>query len=312
MSEIDRAMWLDDMKQKANRSFDGWRGEAGQIASSLLLHVPRKRLAAFQSTFESYINEPKQSPLSALLDPLISDNALHLWTGSFTFLTRKAIETIVEEILVRREYHFNSQHERPTVIDAGANIGLATYYAKRSSNAGKVICFEPSDDCHALLTENVRRNKFEDVEIHKAALGTSDGVASFYSEAEAPLGGSLDPRGGTANMIENKVTIRRLAPFLQQPIGFLKMDIEGAEADVLEDCAEHLHNVENIFCEVHPIVGQTPSLLIRVLATLEQAGFMLHVARSPWSHRSHRDKPITNANRTYSLSVYGTRIAKKS
>src|SRR3990172_6752386 len=43
----------------------------------------------------------------------------------------------------------------------------------------------------------------------------------------------------------------RLRNSLEDRIDFLKIDIEGAEHQVLMDCADLLHNVENIFIEYH-------------------------------------------------------------
>ena len=96
---------------------------------------------------------------------------------------------------------------------------------------------------------------------------------------------------------------------MQQPVGLLKMDIEGAEADVLEACENDLELVENIFVEVHPVQDEHPGLLWRVLGVLDRAGYMTHVSRSPWSEGAHGTMPLMNAYRTYSLSVFATRLS---
>jgi FkbM family methyltransferase len=308
MSKIDREEWLEEIKLLTQRQPDENRREAARIATTLALHVPRPRLKAFSDNLIAYFEKPDQPPMTAVLDPLIDDHDISLWTGKFRFQSRKSLETIVEEILVRREYFFKSTSKNPVVIDAGANVGLATYFAIRSCAASKVICFEPSAENHKILMANIENNGFENVEVHLAALGTKNGEASFFMADDAPLAGSLQPRIEDAQRKEHKVKVVRLAPFLQEPIGLLKLDIEGSEADVLEDCENDLKNVENIFCEVHPVVGETPSLLHRVLGVLERAGFMVHVARSPWSEKSHRDRPIIHASRVYSLSVFATRL----
>ncbi len=49
----------------------------------------------------------------------------------------------------------------------------------------------------------------------------------------------------------------------------LKIDIEGAETDVLIDCADALAHVRNLFIEYHAYVGhpQTLGLIVRLLET---------------------------------------------
>ncbi len=55
---------------------------------------------------------------------------------------------------------------------------------------------------------------------------------------------------------------RKLGDVLAQHdrIDFLKMDIEGAEWEVLKDCAEKLSNVQNFFLEYHGKVQDTSRL----------------------------------------------------
>jgi FkbM family methyltransferase len=175
-------------------------------------------------------------------------------------------------------------------------------------NAGRLICFEPNPETFAILEENIAAMRIPSVELHCAALSREDGQAEFVRSASAPLAGSLAPRNTPSDSTRIKVPTRDLKPFLSSPIGLLKIDIEGAEAEVLEECADHLALVENLFCEVHPIPGETPSLLLRVLAVLERAGFYVHVARSPWSEKVHNTMPLVQAYRSYSLSVFATRV----
>jgi FkbM family methyltransferase len=282
--------------------------EVRRLVSSLSLHVPPSHLVAFADVVDKIVQSDRAASLAELLEPLIDGDRLQLWLGPLRFQDRSALCTIVEEILIRREYHFQSASDAPTVIDAGANVGLASYYARRMCNAGRLICFEPNPETFAILEENIAAMRIPSVELHCAALSREDGEAEFVRSASAPLAGSLAPRNTPSDSTRIKVPTRDLKPFLSSPIGLLKIDIEGAEAEVLEECADHLALVENLFCEVHPIPGETPSLLLRVLAVLERAGFYVHVARSPWSEKVHNTMPLVQAYRSYSLSVFATRV----
>lgn len=308
MTKIDRPAWLERLDALAGEAESHGLTRLAEIVRGLALHIRAPLLETFANRAEALIATPEVDPLEPLVRAMIRGGELRLWTGNFSFTDVRSLCTIVDEILLRQEYWFRSESDAPTVIDAGANTGLATYYVKRTCKAGRVICFEPDPDNFALLEANIAASNFEDVELHRAALSTQDGEALFQGRPDAPLAGSLAPRAPTGDEVAVPVKTLRLAAFLDQPVGLLKLDIEGAEADVLEDCADHLDQVENVFVEVHPVPGEAPSLLARVLAVLEGAGFSVHVARSPWSERAHRVRPLTHAARTYSLSVFATRL----
>ncbi len=310
MQAEERKASLDRLAALSSDPADVRRGHARRIAAAVAPHVPVRLLETFEANVMAYLSDPDGDPLDRLMDPLIKGRTLYLWTGPLRFQDRKSLLTILEEIIVNGEYHFRTTLEKPVVIDAGANVGLATYYAKRIGQAHKVVCFEPNPESHALLSENVTLSKFENVEIHQAAVSNVDGEAELYLPQDAPLAGSLAPRAGTDGLVKTTVKTMRISPFLEEPISLFKLDVEGAEAEVLEECEGQLHNVENLFCEVHPVAGETPSLLNRTLEILERTGFRVHVARSPWSSRSHDLRPILHASRVYSLSVYATRLGQ--
>jgi FkbM family methyltransferase len=304
MPPINRTAWISEMKQLARDVPD-----LGAALSPLILHAHPSVMTQITSAATNWADRKEGAPLPVLVDAMTQKGKLCLWTGPFEFQTKHALLTIIEEILIRREYHFKTTLAEPTVIDAGANIGLASYYARRNCNAGRLICIEPHPETFAVLTRNMVNPKFDGVELHQAALAPQEGEATLFFEPDAPLASSMDPRSQNGDLSKTQVRCMTLEPLLKEgPVGLLKIDIEGAEADVLEAVAGQLGQVENIFVEVHPTAGTSPSLLIRVLAILEAAGFFVHVARSPWSEATHRNLPLQNAYRTYSLSVYGTRI----
>lgn len=68
----------------------------------------------------------------------------------------------------------------------------------------------------------------------------------------------------------------RLKDYLSEPIDFLKLDIEGAETEVLRDCADSLSNVGNLFVEYHSFVGQNQTMN-KLLDTLIDANFRVQI-----------------------------------
>ena len=307
MTPISRNLLLERIRSAVSRSSSSELLALKTLSQALAIHVAPYRLEAFADVVERCATGELPSTLDSLINPLIHEERLHLWGAALRFQSRSSLSTIIDEIIIRQEYHFRSRSEAPLVIDAGANIGLSTYYAFRSCKASKIICFEPNPATFDILAANSISSHWP-VELHCAAVSHQDGEAILTTSSSAPLAASLDPRSLIGDETSIAVPTLRLRSFLNQPIGLLKIDIEGAEADVLEDCVDSLDLVENVFCEVHPIPGHSPSLLWRVLGVLERAGFLIHVSRSPWSEKVHRKKPLVNAYRMYSLSVFATRV----
>lgn len=61
-----------------------------------------------------------------------------------------------------------------------------------------------------------------------------------------------------------------------QKVSFLKLDIEGAEYEVLHECRELLGNVQNIFVEYHSFADKKQELS-GILKILENAGFRYYI-----------------------------------
>jgi len=145
--------------------------------------------------------------------------------------------------------------QQPTVIDCGANIGVSVLEWKTRWPMARIICFEPDPFAFRLLQKNIDSNDIPAVKCFQAALSDTDGRCEFYGQigkgADA-RGNSVNPQWGQRQQTACcRVPCRRLSPFLDQPVAFLKMDIEGLEESVLRESAHRLTNVQSIYVEVH-------------------------------------------------------------
>jgi hypothetical protein len=103
-----------------------------------------------------------------------------------------------------------------------------------------------------------------------------------------------------------KVKTMSLKPWLHEHVDFLKLDIEGAEAGVLNDCQNLLCNVDNIFVEGHWTRGQEFNSAASIVGSLEKAGFNLLLI-STETNRLTSFQPLRKAGPVSSFIVYGTR-----
>lgn len=119
-----------------------------------------------------------------------------------------------------------------TVVEAGANIGTLTLpLARMVGPAGRVHAFEPQRLVHQLLSANLALNAIETVDAVRAAVGAIAGVtrvpATSYS-AKANFGGVAVGEGEGESC-----PVVPLDTLGLQTCAFIKVDVEGAEAEVL-------------------------------------------------------------------------------
>jgi FkbM family methyltransferase len=159
----------------------------------------------------------------------------------------------------------------PFIIDCGANIGLSVIYLKRLFPDAEVLAFEPDVQNFDLLQKNVLEFGFSDVVLKNEAVWIEDKMLRFSAK------GSTESRivedNGNSSIDVKAV---RLANILQRRIDFLKIDIEGAEYDVLIDIQDKLHFVNNFFLEYHGSFNQNVELT-QMLSIITNQGFKYYI-----------------------------------
>ena len=207
-----------------------------------------------------------------------------------------------EEIFEQNIYKFESSSTTPYIIDGGANIGLATIYFKLLYPTSKIVAFEPDPEVFQDLKFNVEAFGFQNVSLVQKGLWNSNKVLPFKAEgADAGLIGEIDRFNSTD---EQEIEVVSLKTYLQQPVDFLKLDIEGSETIVLKDIKEDLKNVKNIFVEYHSFVNQKQTLN-EVIEILTSANFRLHISSPGLTSSSPFIKLNTYNNMDMQLNIYG-------
>lgn len=176
-----------------------------------------------------------------------------------------------QEIFDKQIYSFSSSAKAPYIIDAGANIGLATVFFKHLYPKARILAFEPDTKITSFLKKNIQSLKLKDVEVIEKGLWDTEGTLSFLSDGSD--GGRMADTGAQESI---KVPVTRLRNFLTQKVDLLKIDIEGSEGRVLEDSKDLLENVQNLFVEYHSFSDQ-PQELSRILAIISKAGFRFYI-----------------------------------
>jgi len=146
-----------------------------------------------------------------------------------------------------------------TVLDVGANLGaLSLPLAELVGKDGRVYAYEPQPENFTLLRENCAGR--DNIVIESVALGDEDGhtrvttIEQFSSGKN--YGGAIVGKG------DRIVELRKLDSFAWNRVDFIKIDVEGAEENVLTGAAETIARFRPIlYVEDHPERGPHNSLL---------------------------------------------------
>lgn len=131
--------------------------------------------------------------------------------------------------------------------DVGANAGFFSMQAAKAvGSAGRVFSFEPLPENGSSVLEQVELNAMSQVRLVNLAVGRAPGTATFSfaagGNALAHLGAARTP-----SELSMEVGVTSLDDFTRSNPApdVLKMDVEGAEVDVLE-------GAERLLAERHP------------------------------------------------------------
>lgn len=155
------------------------------------------------------------------------------------------------EIFEEACYYFKTDNLCPNIIDCGSNIGLGIVYFKQLYPDSKIIGFEPDPKIFKVLKRNISTSKFKNIELHNKAIWDSNGLIKFRQEGG--FSGRIPIKGEKSDF---DVECVKLSPYINENIDLLKIDIEGAEIDVLYEIESKLKFVHNIFIEYHSPAGE--------------------------------------------------------
>lgn len=143
--------------------------------------------------------------------------------------------TRLADVLVRRGDH---------VVDIGANFGLFSLHAASLVGAfGRVDSIEPQPALANMLRASLVDNEMHQIRVHETALGAKDSVATLSIPSDNSGAASLIRR--RADDVRLPVIVQKSGTFLSdlgdEHIRFIKIDVEGFEADVIRGALPFFH-----------------------------------------------------------------------
>jgi FkbM family methyltransferase len=184
-------------------------------------------------------------------------------------------------------------HEGARFWDVGAHCGFFTSLASRLvGSQGQVVSFEPCDENRARLTETVHLNDAGNVQIVPWALGASSGTATMREGETSTTWSTIPAEGSNGKAVEvEQRTLDECARELEPP-DLIKVDVEGAELEVLEGAKELIGSVTpDLIIEFHSPDALRAAREILGAYSLRQVGGLQWVASPRFKAAGARPAP---------------------
>ncbi|HEY3402089.1 MAG TPA: FkbM family methyltransferase [Ohtaekwangia sp.] len=142
------------------------------------------------------------------------------------------------------------------VVEAGANSGTETLLISRLvGEGGSVFAFEPVPHVLKKLKDNLSLNSIANVQVVPMALGETDGNISFYIQSPDHPNQGMGSKNTVDSGLE-KIDVQQKkidtlhAEGVFNKLDFLKMDVQGAELDILKGALKTIEKYKpGIFLE---------------------------------------------------------------
>ncbi len=159
---------------------------------------------------------------------------------------------VFKKIFIDEEYAVPFTSPTHSILDLGANTGMATLYFHRAFPNAQIVTVEPDPANFELLTRNL--NGIPTVKPIRAAVWTHDGEIQLVDPGIGAWGLQVS-ENATSSAPSVSVPAISLPSLLREfPSGhldLLKIDIEGAEKEILENADSWIPAVNAIVIELH-------------------------------------------------------------
>lgn len=176
-----------------------------------------------------------------------------------------------EPWLVELLFLLKDELEYKTFVDVGANIGQTLLKVRAMSDDLPYIGFEPNPHCVSYLHELCKVNRFNNVEIIPVGIASDTKIMPLKLFGNSMI-------GSAASIIENYRPENRVVQTVKVPVlarhaieelltsetGIIKIDVEGAELEVIESLKHIIDRDRSILIvEILPVYEKSNSIRLK-------------------------------------------------
>ncbi|MBD0359722.1 MAG: FkbM family methyltransferase [Nitrososphaeraceae archaeon] len=208
----------------------------------------------------------------------------------YSRITRKVNNFLIHDVYTSMVDHEEDIVEQfspkrgDIVVDVGAAFGFYTIMAsKRVGLQGKVVAIEPQPNILEMLNRNIKLNELTNIITLSYAVYSERSKVRLYSNYSI-----IQQRAKQSLQNYIEVSAETLDNLLRQvgidEVNWIKVDVEGAELEVLKGAAGILSRSSEIslLVEVH-----SPDLLKSILELCESYGFGVEFEKTYQNENSH-------------------------
>jgi len=186
-------------------------------------------------------------PIQAQLSIPWSPHPLHLRLRTSDVL-------LFQNIFLNREYDYDYAVAPKVIVDAGANIGLASIFYSCKYPSSRIFAIEPEPSNFEILKANIA--SYPNISAVHAALWKEDCDVFIVDPGRGPWGFRTSAfrselRRQGYKSIRGFSLDRFMRDYQIRYIDILKVDIEGAEKELFESAQEWIDRVGSIAIEIH-------------------------------------------------------------
>jgi FkbM family methyltransferase len=186
-----------------------------------------------------------------------------------------SLRWVFGEIFINRDYAPPEGMKVRHIIDAGANVGVATIFFRDLYPDAEIVCFEPDPRAFAYLKHNLETNGIQRVTAHNIGLAESRQRGQLYVNPKGPGTRQSVSRSFADAVLpgeeplELDIELAPLSDYVDRSVDVLKLDVEGSELATLRGAGDALRLIRSVFMEYHR-VPEAP--LHEILELLASAG----------------------------------------
>lgn len=232
---------------------------------------PRGKMFAYEMLYSAL----KIGNYNSILRCPFPDEYVETRFGRFRIRPRTADMSNVSPAFERRDIHFmlkllhrlRKEEKKVLFLDIGADIGTFTVTVGnefKSDNGLQITAFEPASSSYEVLKENVSLNGLkEKAMLFNFPLWSEDGTEldfSFNPDAPGSSGLLMEGSGFAVQKVSTRTIDSVLASKIQDFSAIvIKMDVEGAESEILKGARNVLGSGKEIYLLVEDFVK--PSII---------------------------------------------------
>jgi FkbM family methyltransferase len=216
---------------------------------------------------QKYNIKNNRHKIGALLKP--DKQYFRTWiNGNCVWMRRNTTDILVfKKIFIDKEYDFPIKEPVSYVMDIGANVGISALYFAQKFPKATIIAVEPETSNFELLKKNTEN--YKNIIPVQGGIGNHSGTFKIKNSEGDNWNFMLEQTDTPGSSDGRMYSIGELMEQYSFPhVDFLKIDIEGGEAELFAKSTEWLNRVKRLSIELHDFI--LPASSNTFLASLNQ------------------------------------------